>query len=128
MRRFLLVLIALGLSWTATAYACGMGGEILLPACCCEGVGAQSCPTPASSCTAEAMTGTQGDGCCSLIVTPAASVQGEIEAPTTPNLLSAPATERTARIIRRDIPILPRRTAHDRSTPSIYLLTGRLRR
>jgi hypothetical protein len=128
MRRLLLALIVLSLSWTTIGYTCGMEGEVVRPACCCEAGEPRSCLIPASSCTHEVMAG-EDEGCCSLIATAGIRTQGEAEAPTTPNiLLTAPEAVRVARQIIPDIPISTRRSAHDRSTPSIYLLTGRLRR
>jgi hypothetical protein len=121
MRRLLILLVVLSLSWTTIGYACGMEGEVVRPACCCDTEGA-------SSCAHEAMTGA-GEGCCSLIATSGASAQGEAEAPIVPNiLLTVPETERVTRKITPDIPISTRRLAHDGHAPAIYLLTGRLRR
>lgn len=69
MRRLLVVLILLSLSWVTTGYACSMDSATAQPVFCCDAASLRSCPEPESGCADAAMTGASTDGCCSIVVT-----------------------------------------------------------
>jgi len=127
MQRLLCYLIAFSLSWTTVGYACDMDGDILRPACCCDGTAQTPCRTTGHDC-AQAISGAHGDGCCVLVTTPPSSAQGETQASThVPALLIDVAATRVLPI-NPDIPVPPLKSIRCPAAPSVYLLTGRLRR
>lgn len=128
MRRPLLILIALSLSWVTTGYACRMGSAIAQPVCCCDAVAPRSCLEPASDCTLAAMTGASRDGCCSVIATSSIVAQEQVHTPVTLPPLNTPAADLTKALPRGIDSVLSDALARDHHTPPIYLLTGRLRR
>lgn len=130
MRRCLLILITLSLSWVTTTYACDMSDAVAQPNCCCKAGASPACPEPAASCSVDAMLHASGDGCCSWGTTSGASVQGQSESLTVPalhllGLLPIPAApERPP----SKLPAPPRLPARVRCTVPVYLLVGRLLR
>lgn len=130
MRRFLLILIALSLSWVTIGYACNMDGTVVRGACCCDVGLWQSCPEPTPNCSADAMRGARGDSCCSFVTTSGTSAQGQAENLSAPDLplLNVSAVQPAAERPPPSLPVSPHPPARDRGSVPIYLLIGRLLR
>jgi len=128
MRRLLLILITLSLSWVTMGYACSMSGAVARPTCCCDVGSPLSCPESARACSTDTMLGASGDGCCSFVTASGTSVQGQAETLTTPHLLlpGRPATLPAAE--RSPSGVSPRLLAPAASAVPLYLLIGHLLR
>lgn len=127
-RRLLLILTALSLSWVTMGYACTMSGAVMQVACCCDSRSSHSCPEPARACSTEAMFGASDDGCCSFVTTSGASAQGQAETLTTPDLLLFRRPVTLQAVERPPLAVSPRRLAPAASTVPLYLRIGRLLR
>lgn len=77
MRRLLLILMTLSLSWVTVGYACSVSGAVAQLACCCDSGSSHSCPDPSRACSSSSMLGGPGDGCCSPVTTSATSLQAQ---------------------------------------------------
>ncbi len=129
MRRLLLILVTLSLSWVTIGYACSTSGAVVQIACCCDAGVLQSCPEPVPNCSTDAMLGAPGDSCCSFAAASGISAQGQAENLTTPDLPLLDALPVQLAVERPpSLPVSPHLLARACSTVPIYLLIGRLLR
>lgn len=132
MRRLLLTLIAISLSWVTMGYTCSMSGEVAQLACCCDAGAAHACPELLRNCSSDSMRAGSRDTCCSIVVSAGSLAQGSAEnvGPQDLSLLSTLPIQTVAewlpaRLFSPAHPLIAARRAA--STP-IYLIMGRLLR
>lgn len=129
MRRLLLILITLSLSWVTTDCACRMSGAAPQLACCCNTGVSHPCPQP-RNCIADAVLGGSGNSYCSIVTNAGGSIASLVENLTLPDrpLLSAFTVQATPRPSLIRLPASSYLLAHAGNTVPIYLVIGRLLR
>jgi hypothetical protein len=130
MRRLLLVLITLSLSWVTMGYACDMSGAVAQSVCCCDAGSSASCQDPSRDCSSSSMFGAPGESCCSLIATSGTSIQGQAESLSTPNvvLLNRPLVFSSVEPPPPRIAISPSLLAPAAAAAPLFLLIGHILR
>lgn len=130
MRRLLLILITLGLSWAATDCTCRMSGAASELACCCHSGVAHPCPQP-RNCISDAALNGSSNSYCSAVTSntgTAGTSQAENLTVTDRPLLGTFAVHTAARPLPIRLPTPSHLVVRAGNTSPIYLLFGRLLR